>query len=174
MGEQNLQNQQAGADHDRAVGQIEHRPLILLDVEQKKIDYAAAGDSVPEIARGPAEYQSEGDGGGRERLPLFPKQDGNNHHRDGRKADQHCGFPVCGRIGEQAEGSAGILGVGEAEESGDDLNVSVQRDVGSDEPLGPAIGNDDEQSESQVSGAGAIEGHSVVIVSGPAGVFGSG
>lgn len=47
VAEDDFQHQQACADDDRAIGEIEDRPLILLQVEEQEIHNAAAGHAVP-------------------------------------------------------------------------------------------------------------------------------
>ena len=45
--ENNLQHQQRCSHYDRAVREVEHRPLILLHVEEHKIHDAPAGHAIP-------------------------------------------------------------------------------------------------------------------------------
>jgi hypothetical protein len=46
------------------------------------------------------------------------------------------------RIGEQAERRTRIFGMRESKESGDDVNVRVERDVRCHQPLRPAVERD--------------------------------
>src|SRR5579863_3615709 len=86
--EQHVGNQQAGADHDGTIREIEHRPLILLVIHQKKIHHAPAGDAVPEIARSPAQNQRERNPGAGKRARLPPQQTHHNDDRRDREADE--------------------------------------------------------------------------------------
>ena len=43
----NFQYQQRCSDYNRAVCEVEHRPLILLHLEEHKIHYAPAGHAIP-------------------------------------------------------------------------------------------------------------------------------
>jgi hypothetical protein len=44
---QNFDDQQTSADDDRAVRQIEHRPLILLEIEEQEVHDPPAGHTIP-------------------------------------------------------------------------------------------------------------------------------
>ena len=61
MAEYNFQHQQACPNYDRAVGEIEDRPLILLHVKQQEINHPPAGHAVPQIPHRTAEDQRKGD-----------------------------------------------------------------------------------------------------------------
>ena len=65
-------------------------------------------------------------------------------------------------VGEQAECSAGILGMGQTKDPWDDLDVCVQSDVSGDRPFGPAIEQDDDGSENKMCGAREVSGHSEI------------
>src|SRR5258707_4061134 len=45
-----IQQEQAAADHDGAIGGIKRRPLVAADVEQQKIGHRAPADAVENIA----------------------------------------------------------------------------------------------------------------------------
>lgn len=47
MTENNFQHQQRCSYHNRAVGQVEYRPLILLHVQEHKVHDTAARDAIP-------------------------------------------------------------------------------------------------------------------------------
>ncbi len=61
LAEDYFEDQQACSYYDGAIGQVENGPLVLLHVEQKKIDHAAADDAVPKISDGSSENQREGE-----------------------------------------------------------------------------------------------------------------
>ena len=47
MSEDDFQYQQAGADDDRTVGQIEYWPMVCSVVDIQKIDNTTGGDPIP-------------------------------------------------------------------------------------------------------------------------------
>src|SRR5260370_38568555 len=55
-----IQQQQAAADHNGAVGRIKRRPWIAANVEQQKIGHRAPADAVVNIAHRPAQTHSHG------------------------------------------------------------------------------------------------------------------
>ena len=81
-GHQGLNEQQAGADDEAAIGDVEDGPFDFVEVEE--VADAAEDDAVEEIADGAAEDQSEGEaepavaGGGE---AGAPDQDGERGER---------------------------------------------------------------------------------------------
>src|SRR5215469_11896892 len=57
-----IEEEQAAADHDGRVGDVERGPLVGADVEKQKIGDAAGYGSVEEIAGGAAQDECEAPG----------------------------------------------------------------------------------------------------------------
>ena len=64
-----------------------------------------------------------------------------------------------GRISEEAESRARVLRVRDAEESGNDLDVRVQRNADRGQLFRPAIKQEDEESNQKVDGPHGVSGH---------------
>src|SRR5689334_10730256 len=58
-----IQQQQAAADHDGAVGGVKRRPLVAADIEQQKIRHRTPAHAVENVADRASQDQGEGDGG---------------------------------------------------------------------------------------------------------------
>jgi hypothetical protein len=77
---------------------------------------------------------------------IFPEQNRDQNQRGHRKCNQQARFPGPGRIGEQAESRASILGVGEAKEAGDNLDVTIEWDALRHDVLCPAVKHNHDES----------------------------
>ena len=150
LGEEDFDDQQAGTHYDRAIGYVEGGPLILADVEKQEVDHAAVEQAVPEISQGSAENQGQAYPGGGHGMAVPPQQRRDDDQSNNRKQHQHRDFPLGGRIGEQAEGGAAILHMGDAKETGNDLFAIVQRDILRDRPLGDAIEQHHQKGDQEV------------------------
>src|SRR5258708_16209865 len=93
-------------------------------------------------------------------MMILPKQYRDHQQRDHRKRNQQGSFPGRGRVGEQAERSARVLGMGEAEKTGDDLNVRIKRDALRHSVLRPTVKQDNDESAEKINRARGIPGHS--------------
>ena len=76
-GEQGVEEEQAGADDDGAIGNVEVGPVIAEDVDLDEVDDRAVEDAVVEVADGAAEDQSESDSG--EGDPAAEADEGDEH-----------------------------------------------------------------------------------------------
>ena len=151
--EGDLQHEQAGSDHNGAVGEIEDWPVISLVVGVEKIHHAAAGHPIPKISDRASEDQRERGSSHGQRPRLLPEQERDHDHRNHRKTDQHGSLPLRGRIGKQAERGPGVFRVSDAEKSRDHLDVRVHGNPSRDQSLGPAVKHDHEQGEKKMNGA---------------------
>ena len=86
--------QQAGADHNRAVSQVESRPLILPDVEQQKVHYPAAYHAIPQVAQRAAQNERQTHAGSAHRVAVFPEKCGHDYQRHNREQYQHSDLPL--------------------------------------------------------------------------------
>ena len=80
-------------------------------------------------------------------MAVFLEQGGDNQQRDDRKSNQQTDFPFRRRIGENAERSAWIFGVNDAEKSGNDGNTVVQGKMARDRNLSDSIESDNQQRD---------------------------
>src|SRR6185503_648561 len=62
-GQERVEEEEAGADDDAAVGYVEVGPVVAEDVDFDEVDDRAIADAVVEIADGAAEDESQGNGG---------------------------------------------------------------------------------------------------------------
>src|SRR5262249_14240791 len=83
--EQNLCYEQQSTYDDRTVGDIEGRPLILLHVEEKKVDNMSVKHAVPQVADCAAENERETDSSAGEHVAIAPQQDRNHSQCDERE-----------------------------------------------------------------------------------------
>src|SRR5258708_7229486 len=80
-----VEDQQRGADGDRAVGDIESRIVPTLPMEKQEVDHAAEGQTVPQIAQGTAEDERKpGAIPGVAPAPQKPHDQASGGDRDGR------------------------------------------------------------------------------------------
>ena len=61
---EDFEQQQAGADDDAAVGDVEVGPVVVDDGDLEEVDDVVEAGAVVEIADGSAEDEGEGDGAG--------------------------------------------------------------------------------------------------------------
>src|SRR6202035_1453109 len=79
--EEDFDDQQTSSDHNRAVGYVESRPLILANVEEQEVHNPAVEQAVPEVSQCSAENQCQANArcGHGETVP--PQQGGDYHQR---------------------------------------------------------------------------------------------
>src|SRR5215467_7700130 len=113
---QAIQQHRGDTNADRAVSQIEGRPMQVSDVEIEKVDDRAEANPIEDIAHSAADDKSDRNGKQRIRSATEPiDQDPDNDGRHDRK-DQSVDP---GAAIEQAKADAAIVGEDEIEERGD-------------------------------------------------------
>src|SRR5258706_11984457 len=83
-----VEDQQCGADRDRAVGNIESRIVPTLPMEKQEIDHAAERQAIPEIAQRTTEDEREP--GAIPGVAAFAQQPDDK----GRGGDRDCGEQI--------------------------------------------------------------------------------
>ena len=63
VGAEDFEQQEAGADDDAGVGDVEVGPVVVDDVDFEEVDDVVEADAVVEVAEGSAEDEGERDGG---------------------------------------------------------------------------------------------------------------
>src|ERR1051326_377587 len=85
---QHAEHQQQSTHDDRAIGDIEGRPVVNADIEIKKVGHLAIRETVPKISERATHNQREGYCGGVEDLAAHPEQKSNHgqsSYGDGNK-----------------------------------------------------------------------------------------
>src|ERR1035437_1179660 len=155
LGAEDFEEEEAGADDDAGVGDVEVGPVVVVDLYGEEVDDVVEADAVVEIAEGSAEDEGECDGGEGERSAGAPEQDEDNDGGDDGEADEADADAVGREVFEEREGRAGVEDVREAEDSGDDWDVVAGTDAVDDPVLGEAVEQDDEGGDDEEYG-GAI------------------
>ena len=152
-GAEDFQQEEAGADDDAGVGDVEVGPVVVVDADGEEVDDVVETDAVVEVAEGSAEDEGEGDRGGRELTAREPEQREDDDGRDHGEGDEADADGVGWHVFQQAEGRAGVDDMRETEDTGDDGNVVAGTDAADDRDLGEAVGEDDERGEEEEEGA---------------------
>ena len=153
LGTEDFEEEEAGADDDAGVGDVEVGPVVVVDLHGEEVDDVVEADAVVEIAEGSAEDEGKGDRGQRDVAAGAPEQDEHDDGGDDGEADQADADPVGREVFEQREGRAGVEDVREAEDAGDDRNVVAGTDAVDDPVLAEAVEQDDEGAEEDEDGA---------------------
>jgi hypothetical protein len=143
LGAEDFEEEEAGADDDAAVGYVEVGPVVVDDADLEEVDDVVVADAVVEVAEGSAEDKSEGDRGYGEIAAYAPEHAEENDDGDDGEGDEN--VADCDRrgvFGEHAEGCAGVVDVGDAEDAGDDSEGLAVGEVLGDDVFGDAIEED--------------------------------
>src|SRR6516165_5529093 len=131
------------ADANRAVGQVEGRPMRSAEMEIEEIDNRAKANPIEDITHGPADDEPDRDGKQWTRSAAQPiDQDPDNGDRHNRKNES----VEPGAAVEQAKADPAIVGQGEIKERGDRCAPAdpVPRKGGENRGLGQLIENDND------------------------------
>ena len=153
LGAEDFEEEEAGADDDAGVGDVEVGPVVVVDLHGEEVDDVVEADAVVEIAEGSAEDEGECDGGEGERSAGAPEQDEDNDGGDDGEADEADADAVGREVFEQREGRAGVEDVGQTEDAGDDGDVVAGTDAVDDCDLGEAVAENDERGDEDEPGA---------------------
>ncbi len=148
MGAEDFCEEEEGSDADAAVGYVEVGPMVVDDVDFEEVDDVVIADAVVEVAEGSAEDEREGDGGDGEVAAYSHEHAEENDDGDDREGDEDVADRGRGGVfGEHAEGGAGVVDVGDAEDAGDDgVGLAVGELLG-DDVLGDAVDDDDQRGD---------------------------
>src|SRR6185312_4022114 len=136
---QNSRHQQDGSNHNRAIGNVERRPMMIADVEIQKVSHRSLPQPVPEIAECSAQNQAERNGNQVQSVSAFPEQIANHRARRNRKADQTCFAPGRAGISKDAECCARVLPMRELEQTWNNGNLMRHGNTADDQQLRDAI-----------------------------------
>ena len=153
-GEEDVEDEENGADGDSGVGYVEGGPAIGAEKDFEKIGDPAVEDTIGDIAGCSAEEESES--GGVEGSKIFasdqqPSDDGDDGNGSYDKEYAECRR---GRASEEAEGNAGITALNQVEEIMDDFVAPGFGGLRFDQGLGGAIEKDDGEGEPDPAEAG--------------------
>src|SRR6185437_8273570 len=135
----NSRHQQDGSNHNRAVGKVERRPMMIADVEIQKVSHRSLPQPVPEIAECSAQNQAERNGNQAQSVSAFPEQIANHRACHNRKADQTCCAPGRAGISKDAECCARVLPMREPEQTWNNGNLMRHRNTTDDQQLRDAV-----------------------------------
>src|SRR5262245_34379130 len=141
---QAVEDQQAGADGDRGIGEVERPEVPSERMEIQEVDDVAEDDAVPEVAERAAQYQREPRG--EQALARVPRK----HHHDeagrcDRDADEQHPLPSAG-VREEAERRAAVVREHEVEESRD-LAYLAEAQARADRALARLVGERDHDGD---------------------------
>ena len=121
--EEDVDDDEGGADGDGGVGYVEGRPVIAAEPDFEEVCHGAVDDAVRHISGGTAEEKSK-TGGSKTTATVAgdkqPSQGSDDYRGADDQQDAHAGGR---RIGEDTEGNAGIAAVHEVDEIVDHLAV---------------------------------------------------
>jgi hypothetical protein len=154
LGAKYFDEEEAGSDADAAVGYVEIGPVVGVDVDFEEVDHVVVADAVVEVAEGPAEDEGEGYGADGESAAYSPEhgqedEDGEDGEGDEDVADGD----GRGGLGEHAEGRAGVVNVGDAEDARDDGVGLAVGELVDDDVFGDAVEDDDDGGDDEHEGA---------------------
>src|SRR5215475_13413770 len=141
LGREQLEHEQAHADDDEAVGEVEVGPRVALpELEVEEVDHLVRIlDAIDQVSDGATRDQAE-----RERREPVPggelaEERDDDREREQRDPDEEEQPPALRRLCEEAEGRSGIAHVGEVEEPLDHLDLVGEQEMAHDEPLGEEV-----------------------------------
>ena len=108
---EDFEEEEAGADDDAGVGDVEVGPVVVDDVDFEEVDDVVVDDAVVEVADGSAEDEGEGDAGEREARPTRQSMPSTTMTAMTEKAMRTLRTGAGRRFGEHAEGGAGVVDV---------------------------------------------------------------
>ena len=156
--EKPVQEQQADADADGRIGEVEARPVPAGVVEVEEVGHAPMPQPVHHVAeRATGDKAQGGSDPGPLRAGHPGEQQGHDREGDG---DEH---PPTGLApaGEQAEGHAGVAVEGQVEEGGDGSRPRRPHHDLADPPLGALVesegGGEGQEAGAEGVLAGAVE-----------------
>ena len=118
--EEGVEEEEACAGDDGAVGYVEVGPVVGEDVDFNEVDDCAVEDAVVEVAEGSAEDEGEGGGCQRELVAEADEKDQDDQGGEGAEADEEPVDEVrCAGFGEEGEGCAFVGPMSDAEDAGD-------------------------------------------------------
>src|SRR5580704_3662723 len=82
---EDFDEEEACADDDAAVGCVEVRPVVGVDVDLEEVDDVVVADTVVEVAEGSAEDEGEGYGADRQGTADSPEHGQEDDDGDGRE-----------------------------------------------------------------------------------------
>ena len=91
---QDVGHEQDGSDDNRAVSDIERRPVIAADVEVEEVDHMSGDHAVPEITESAAKNHRERGACGVDDVAVFPEQHAHHAEREEREEDEQSEFPL--------------------------------------------------------------------------------
>ena len=88
VGQQGIEEEQAGADHHTRVGDVEVRPVVAEDVDLDEIDNRTIDNTIVNITESPAANEGEGDGGHVDPVAETDHEDQHDQGRERGESDQ--------------------------------------------------------------------------------------
>src|ERR1700733_14546399 len=141
--EEDVENDQRGADGDGGVGDVESGIVKAAEAEFEKVGDGAVEDAVGDVAGGSAEEERQTGGGHRATGVPGGEEPGKRGDDDDRAADEEDARPRRCGVGEDSERDAGIAAVDEIDEIVDELAVPAFVGLRFEPGFGRAIDDDD-------------------------------
>ena len=116
---EHVEEEQADADADRRVGDVERRPVVAGDGEVEEVDDVAEADAVEQVADGAAEDQRQADLEPHALVRGAQRVGRDDQEDDDGDAVQEDRLDRGVDRGEEAERGAGVADVGQVEDVGD-------------------------------------------------------
>ncbi len=130
VGEECIKQEQACANDDGGVGNIEVWPAVTDDVDLNEVDDGAVGDAVMHVAECAAEDERERDRGAVDVVAETDHDDEDDKCRGEREDDETPADGVWGRgVGKEREGSSLVGPMRDEEEMRDDGNGVADGDL---------------------------------------------
>src|SRR5580698_9043592 len=140
LGTPHVEKQQARANGDGAVGDVEGRKIMRAGVDFDKIGHRAVDNSIIQVSERAAQNETQRNAQQGVALARGPQQHGGNRNQHGRgKSDEQNVAPDARKRGEHSEGDARIFGVDDIEQAGNNGDGIVSRNVGLDDSLADTV-----------------------------------
>jgi len=157
-GEEDVEEDEDGADGDGGVGDVEGGPAVGAEPDFEEVGDGAVEDAVGDVAGGAAEEQGEAGGGERGTGFEADEEPGNSDNDCDGAGDEDDARPGRGGVRENAESDAGIAAVNEIDEVVDEFVGPAFEGLGFKPGFGGAVEKDDSEGEPEEAEA-AGEGH---------------
>src|SRR5580658_236666 len=150
LGPPHVQQQQASANGDGAVGDVEGRKIMRAGVDFDKIGHRAVDNSIIQVSERAAQNETQRNAQQGVALARGPQQHEGNRDQNSRgKSDQQNVAPDARERGEHAEGDARIFGVDDIEQARNNADGIVGRNVGPDEALADTVQQHHDNSDQE-------------------------
>ena len=114
--EEDIKDDEGGADGDGGVGGVEGRIMVRAQPNFEEIGDGAVEDTIGDVTGGAAEKKREASGGEAAAEMACDEEPGEDGDDDERAGDEHDASPGRSGIGEKTESDAGVAGANQINE----------------------------------------------------------